>query len=215
MSILIINKYHMRLSEIEPGEKRNIGPQIIGYNVQKFEQLWEKAIAPNCSESLAACKNGGRFMYRGFSSAQPIVRGRSWDDREPVDSDQKLSRRFDSMLKALGFKALRSNSIFVTSALKTASYFGTSYIIFPINGFNYTYTSFMDLSLNPESEGTLGNEWMTSNDPRVFYEEFHPRNKDLAVAINQGVEIYINGQYYALKYNMYGEYLSKKLSIGL
>jgi hypothetical protein len=33
--------------------------------------------------------------------------------------------------------------------------------------------------------------------------------------IDQGVEIYINGQYYALKYNMYGEYLSKKLGIGL
>ena len=204
VSILITNKYHMRLSEIEPGQKRNIGPQIIGYNVQKFDQLWDKAIAPNCSESISACKNGGRFMYRGFSSAQPVVRGRSWNDREPVDSDYELSIRFDKMLKALGFKALRSNSIFVTSSLKTASYFGTSYIIFPVNGFNYTYTSFKDLSLNPESEDTLGNEWMTSDDPQVFYQEFHPKNKDLAVAIANGVEIYVNGQYYALKYNMYG-----------
>jgi hypothetical protein len=205
----------MLIYEIEPGQKRNIGPEIIGYNVQKFEQLWEKAIAPNCSESIAACKNGGRFMYRGFNSNQPVVRGRSWDNRVAVDSDPELSRRFDDMLKKLGFKALRSNSIFVTSMFRTAKYFGTPYIVFPTNGFNYTYTSFMDLALSPESEGTLGNEWMTNNDPRVFYEEFHPRNKDLAVAINQGVEIYINGQYYALKYDMYGEYLSKKLGIGL
>ena len=73
----------------------------------------------------------------------------------------------------------------------------------------------MDLSLNPESEDTLGNEWMTSDDPQVFYQEFHPKNKDLAVAIANGVEIYVNGQYYALKYNMYGEYLSKKLGIRL
>ena len=206
-----MNKYHMRLSEIEPGQKRNIGPAVTGYNIQKFEQLWGKVIVPNCSESIAACKNGGRFMYRGFSSMQPVVRGRSWDDREPVDSDQKLSRRFDKMLKALGFKALRSNSIFVTSSLKTASYFGTSYIIFPINGFNYTYTPYTDLALSPQSE----DDWMTDNDPQVFYQEFHPKNKDLAVAISQGVEIYINGQYYALKYNVYGEYLSKKLGIGL
>jgi len=205
----------MRLSEIEPGQKRNIGPQIIGYNVEKFEQLWEKAIVPNCSESLTACKSAGKFMYRGFSSNQPIVRGRSWDNRVPVDSDDKLSRHFDDMLNKLGFKALRSNSIFVTSALETASYFGTSYIIFPINGFNYTYTAFGDLAFTPELRGTLGNEWMDSNDTRVFIDEFHPKNKDLAVAIDQSVEICINGQYYALKYNMYGEYLSKKLGTGL
>ena len=205
----------MRLSEIEPGQKRNIGPEIIGYNTQKFEQLWEKAIVPNCSDSIAACKNGSRFMYRGFNSGQPIVRGRSWNNRIPVDSDDKLSKHFDDMLKALGFKALRSNSIFVTSAFRTAKYFGTPYIVFPINGFDYTYTAFMDLTFNPESRGTLGNEWMDSNDPKVFYQDFYPKNKDLAVAINEGVEICIHGQYYAFKYNMYGEYLSKKLGIGL
>ena len=201
----------MLIYEIEPGQKRNIGPEIIGYNVQKFEQLWEKAIVPNCSESIAACKNASKFMYRGFNSNQPVVRGRSWNDREPADSDPKLSRHFNDMLKKLGFKALRSNSIFVTSAFKTAKYFGTPYIILPVNGFNYTYTPYMDLAFSPESE----DEWMNSNDPQVFYQEFHPKNKDLAVAINEGVEIYINGQYYALKYNMYSEYLSKKLGIGL
>jgi hypothetical protein len=58
----------MRLSEIEPGEKRNIGLQIIGYNTQKFDKLWDKLIVPNCSESLAACKNGGRFMYSEYLS---------------------------------------------------------------------------------------------------------------------------------------------------
>ena len=202
----------MRLSEIEPGQKRKIGPHDPKIDLDK---IWDKLIVPNCSESIAACKSAEKFMYRGFSSNQPIVRGRSWDDREPVDSDPKLSRHFDNMLKALGFKALRSNSIFVTSAFRTAMYFGTPYIIFPINGFNYTYTSFGDLTFNPTSRGTLGNEWMDSNDTRVFIADFNPKNKDLAVAIDHSVEICINGQYYALKYNIYGEYLSKKLGIGL
>lgn len=205
----------MRLSEIEPGQKRNIGPEIIGFKTPKFEQIWQKSIVPNCSQAIDACKNGGRFMYRGFNSNHPIVRGRSWEDREPKDSDDLLSRHFDDMLKKLGFKALRSNSIFVTSAFTTAKYFGTPYIIFPINGFDYTYTAFMDLTFTPDQRGTLGNEWMDSNDPQVFVNDFFPKNKDLAVAIENGVEICIHGQYYALKYNMYGEYLSKKLGIGI
>ena len=202
----------MRLSEIEPGQKRKIGPHDPKLN---FDHIWNKLIVPNCSLSVESCRIAEKLMYRGFNSSQPVVRGMSHRNRVPLDSDEELSARFDMFLKKLGFTALRSNSIFVTSNFITAKYFGTPYIIFPINGYDYTYTAYMDLTFNPESKVTLGNDWMTNDDLAVFRDEFKPQNKQIAHAIENGLEICIHGQYYALKYDIYGEDVARKLTIGL
>lgn len=107
-------------------------------------------IKKNCRQYLQAVKNsGGRYLWRGLSEpAQAVFVGQSRLDRRPRDSRVDLQIMFDNMLTALGAKALRKNSIFVTSDYDHAESFGDVYIIFPIDGqYNYTYTNQRDITM--------------------------------------------------------------------
>ena len=92
---------------------------------------------------------------RGLSdtSAKAFV-GRSWNKREPKDSDAEAQALYDKILAKSGFKALRSNSIFTTTEIWQASEYGELYYIFPKNGFAYHWNKHnQDLVL--ESLGDL------------------------------------------------------------
>ncbi len=131
----------MRISEIAPGQKR-------GINIIDFDRLWERSIKTNCSEIIEIYRDAGRLLYRGTKNNPPIYRGRSLDDRQPTDSSKKLSDLFNQMLAANGMTALRSNSIFVSSGIALARKFGVVYVVFPLNGFEFTYTNQIDIILD-------------------------------------------------------------------
>lgn len=195
----------MRISEIQPGQKRNV--QI--NNPTSFEHVWNKLIKPNCKEALRYCYRSGDLMFRGFNGTQPIIRGRSFENRRPLSSDPVMTQEFDKRLAALGFKALRKNSIFVTSNSIMASDFGKPYIIFPIDGFDYTYcVGHNDLNLGGHDMMITPNyDWLDTEDLRAFKDEFQPYNTHLEVALKKGYEIYIHGQYYALRHDLYIEHI--------
>lgn len=114
-----------------------------------FDTVWNEHIVHECSDILDLYKNSSHFFYRGFADQVPnifssVPRG----DRLPKDSLLWLSQLFDYGLVKMGFKALRSNSIFVTSSHGTAKIYGDTYIIFPVNGFDYTWTNSRDLVLS-------------------------------------------------------------------
>ena len=75
-----------------------------------------------------------------------MFRGSSRINRTPRDSLLALSELFDIGLKKCGMTALRSNSIFITNDKEHCTTFGDPFIIFPINGFEYTFTKFNDLT---------------------------------------------------------------------
>ena len=104
-----------------------------------FDKIWNRLIKPNCKQILQANLLASRLLYRGFNSNEPVIRGRSHDRRTPLDSSSVTTQEFDRRLAALGFKALRSNSVFCTGNVERAKEFGKPYIIFPIDGFDFTY----------------------------------------------------------------------------
>jgi hypothetical protein len=253
----------MRIFEIAPGEKRAI-------KGIEFDQLWERVIAPNCSEIIEVYQKTGRYLYRGAKNNPPIYRGRSLDARRPTNSHNVLSDLFNKMLAANGMTALRNNSIFTSSSRSLAKNFGTIYVVFPINGFNFTYTNELDIvldSIGEFIEGRIYNElnqkfasawasqgndawrvdWISTDNvhlnpiqqlqlainrlktmlpkdldiqdlsidqlinPQTFADIFDPSNTNLEHAIKSILEVYIQGQYYAIEYDPYKSQLSEKI----
>ena len=115
-----------------------------------------------CSEFLAIVKRNDRFLYRGLRDTASVFEARSWQNRQPKDSSNDISLRFDQALNNAGFQALRSNSIFTTTDYHFANSYGSQvYMIFPKNGFNFLTTNTRDLLLN---------HWEKLADERVIYE---------------------------------------------
>ena len=125
----------MRINEIAPGEKAH----IIGISDDKVNRFYS-LVEQNCSEALAAMKNTETLLYRGIRQSPPAMfHGKSRDNRNPLDSETKTQLTIDFYLSNSGFTALRSNSIFCTSKSSVTKGYGTMYLIFPINGFEFTW----------------------------------------------------------------------------
>jgi len=115
---------------------------------EKPLKLKEKGIAnfiiKNCSESLDAFQTAGAPLLRGLHGVAGLVfvgQSRTDGSRRPVDVPIDIQRAFDKKLSAAGFTALRSNSIFCSSSIAVAENYGVPYVIFPINGFTYAWSS--------------------------------------------------------------------------
>jgi transcription antitermination factor NusG len=113
----------------------------------KMENVF-KALAKNCKEIIKVYKELNRnnfskqkFMYRGIGSSSDALYGKPFDARQPKDSNRELHELVNDTIKGLGFKADRGNAMFVTGDRSQASGYGTSlYILFPVDGFTYTWS---------------------------------------------------------------------------
>lgn len=100
----------------------------------------------NCSQYLNAVTQEGQLLWHGSNnfhqngSLQSVVETSSRNDRKPQLTDLSTSNKIDELLSISGFKALRSNSTFTTSSLRTAGSYGHPYMIFPWDGFSFTWS---------------------------------------------------------------------------
>lgn len=109
----------------------------------------------------------------------------------------------DNIFVEAGCSALRSNSTFVTSNIMSSRNFGDAYIIFPINGFEYTWTNIEDITEDEVSDMSLATFekpfFQLSDEEKL--ELLDPRaNVDIDQAIVSGKEIMIHGPWYAVRY---------------
>jgi len=164
-------------------EKEKLGG--INEKLLKYFSFIEK----NCSQYLAAVKEAnGRLLFRGQDdAAQPIFVAYPRLDREPKDSDPEAQKLIDKYLSALGFKALRSNSLFTTSSENNASNYGTVYAIFPKNGFEYTWSTKHD-DLVIHSVHDIGGDEEDTDDVYYNYEDWQRQFSDYAEELDRAIE---------------------------
>lgn len=127
----------MKWNEIQPGEELQIK--------RKNEALIE-FIKKNCSDFInisKQCNDGRQFLYRGIKMQKKSVFIGYSRDRESVGGPAytKIAKNADDLMRIAGFTALRLNSIFCTSIKWEASSWGQEYVIFPINGFSFGYST--------------------------------------------------------------------------
>jgi hypothetical protein len=125
----------MKINELNPGEKQKFEPS----NTEKGQTFHD--FVTQCSQSIAEMQKADKFLFRGLRDAPKIFVGAPRTNRKALDTDQAVNNAFDEMLKASGFKALRSNSIFCFGGDSYAvSEFGKPYMIFPKNGYQLTWS---------------------------------------------------------------------------
>lgn len=107
-------------------------------NVQKLVNY----IKTKCSDSLLAMGQTQTWLYRGFNDGSPnVFLGNPRGNRPPKDLDIIDQEMIDNALRLTGFSALRSNSMFATSRIGMAASYGSTFNVFPLNGFKFTSSS--------------------------------------------------------------------------
>lgn len=193
----------MRYHELFEDKETNNGSRTDMSNMS-IEQLW-MGLEYECSDALSLAKSTGKFFYRGTVDDMFLIyKGRIRDNRRPMNTPQEIQNRINDWLLDHGFKALRTNSLFVTTDWNQAGSYGTPFIIFPKNGFSYTwFQNSKDLyhTMNEISptEHELIQHLDDDRNLDAFMQRVGPRNDNIQEAIRNGVEIMISGvDYYAI-----------------
>lgn len=152
-----------------------------------------KRISTECSDILKYYKKG-KVLYRGLDENSTYVEGEATKKRTPMNMEEVLSVNIDSWLSEHGFKAIRNNSYFATSKKEDASFYGNPYVIFPKNGFEYTWF------INSNDLYYTASEMDNYPDIDINYlmKEVKPSQNNLLIAINSGKELMFTGSYYAI-----------------
>lgn len=214
----MVSGVSMRLFEIDATEAQ-----------QALDML--PTIERECSEFIEVCQAEKRYLWRASRRhGGPYYAGMSRQgDRRPSDLGAKLQVRIDRFLIAKGFKALRNNSTFAwtgSTQYPPHQYSGGAYyMLFPVNGFHYTWsTKFGDLyeyvsDLLSEAENVVADsvyysqphkerseiilQVLTGDDPVKYWLDafdglFSYHNTGFGDALNSASEIMINGKYHAI-----------------
>jgi hypothetical protein len=202
----------MRFNELYEFEKQDISSTL-------------NEISDKCSDILSVLKqNPGKFLYRGVKNKQPVFHAVPRIDRIEASIPKFITEMVNDWLEQYGFKAHIANSLYVTSFDYQADLYGPLYIIFPENGFDFTWfersadlwgelltipeinqllkhaksKKQYDININDMNE--LG---LSSDDLRKEVEwvimRATPKKTDIGNAIKSGHEIMLaNAPYYAI-----------------
>lgn len=218
----------MRINEIEAGEKVSFRNDTTssGYNVapeiDEVKQILA-VVAENCSESIDAMKQAKHYLYRGIQARGDVANsiafhGRSRENRKPLSTRPGMDETLNKGLRNSGMTAIRSNSIFCTSYPSAASSYGQLYLIFPKDGFKFTwntlygdfYTEYIyeQLERYTPDRNMKYDKFNELADTPDFANEYGFKNTDFAQAVSSRHEIMIFGEYYALYAADFKQYVS-------
>ena len=197
--------------------------------IQKPKSLvdFSNIVKAECSDIVKAYIATGKFLYRGTTRHKAEVYvGNPPTERGSKDTPISINAKTDQLMLALGYKATRRNSIYVTSDLDTAHWYGPEidakgkvYIIYPKNGFHFTWSPKMrdfyerlnllksQARFKPRGVAAsllkmLMRRKVEKKDLLTFKNSFEYITTELIAAINSGNEIMINGAYYAINYKI-------------
>lgn len=131
------HNYNINKLKFAKKEKEIFLKEIL--NVESYINL----IKSECSVVLESCIKNKKFLYRGYRKNIGLnaFKGKPREDRKPKDTGKKIHALIDELFLLAGIKATRSNSIFCSSDYSTAESYGEVYIIFPKNGFDFSWST--------------------------------------------------------------------------
>lgn len=138
----------MRMKDYSMQHKLNFSTFLVESKRLRFfdgpsDDVIEK-IKTECSDIIELYKSRSKFIYRGEQVANKygpnsIFIASIRDDRKPVEMDEKYHEEINSSMQRLALTAHRGNSIFCTTSTDDARSWGRVCVIFPKNGFKYTW----------------------------------------------------------------------------
>lgn len=192
----------MKLNELITHDKLNHGEEKWMLSTKEKDLI--NFMRDNCSDIIDLYKRIKHYMYHGIRNPDSnILLGKSRVDRRPMDTPIEMQEMFDDKLKRAGFKALRSNSIFCTGSSDFAGNYGDTFVIFPVNGFSYTWSpavrDFYTVLRPYEGPDSDIYPDLLHLKPLTFVNKYQYKNDNLLPqAITSLNEILISGAYIAI-----------------
>lgn len=188
----------------------------------------------NCSQILKEYRQVGIPLYRGMRAISPIFIGNPRTDRLSQGLPQDVHKLLIKCFQLVGFKATREKTISCISNLKESLLFVSSridkvYVIFPLNGFSYTWsTQHSDIGMlgfEPSKikfiyqyEDELGIKANNQEEKaeqvkiaQLVIDELGFTDKNLNQALISGHEVAIAGKYIAIQKQIY----DTKMNLGI
>lgn len=142
----------MRIFEVTNPETLLAHSPLAKYDQQQVGHLCEN-IKQECSQILNIYSSPKvsefpKYLLRGVGMHRDeaaIYKSHSRINRKPKGTSPLFQQFYDKLLDAKGIKAKRTNSIFCTSDFGQASAFGPVYVIFPVNGFEWSTQKIKDV----------------------------------------------------------------------
>jgi hypothetical protein len=193
----------MIISEVINHEKLKVGEQkwMLSTKEKELVQFMKK----NCSDIIGTYEWEEQYLYRGMRQGKSnILLAKTREDRNPMDTPPEIQSKLDKVLASQGFIALRSNSIFCSSNFEYIHDYGSPFMIFPVNGFTYTWNSdAKDLYKRYQLRSLHSSMVASLNDPDINPAEFvkdykFKNNEGLSTALRKGNEVCIHGSYVAI-----------------
>jgi hypothetical protein len=190
-------------------------------------EILKHLIERKCSDILKIYKDEEKVFYRGLRSKESYIIDNSPIYRQPVDTPLNIHDVVEDKLKSAGFKARRSNSIFVTSIAGLAKEFssraGNIFIVFPFNGFEFTTSELFDDFTNsaytlftpgPNSTKLNVDDFylkILDMDPKYFVDKYQFQNTNISSPLQNGHEVYIHGKYLLVNNELFPNFIEKFL----
>lgn len=176
----------------------------------------------NCSEFLHE-RRPGKFLYRGalgdYSYDIQIVNPRI--NRSPSGLDRIVHDNLIKCFRLMGLEATRNKTLSCTSSRDNAeefSYGGEIFLVFPLNGFTYTWsTKFYDIGilgqsdLSPEEKemmnfiASIPKAEITKEVAKTVINQWGFTNNNLALAMKKQHEVAIAGKCLLINSNNEGD----------
>lgn len=188
-------------------------------------------IIDNCSEILKIYRETNKILWRGISLKNmlfdPFFISNSPENRPPLNTGRLTDTAINRKLFAADFEARRDNSIFCYSNPKQVTKYGKPYMIFPFDGFNFTYSKYYDLTTDlvpigwndheleddfDDDEDEYCTELIDNTDVNAFITDHGFKNDNINTALLSNVEIYVQGKYVAIS-DRYYQFVREKLGL--
>lgn len=140
------DKLNKEIEKVNLAYQKEYETSTVNDRPVKMDNLF-KALAKHCKEIIKVYKELNRnnfdrqkFLFRGIKSSDDAVYGKPFDARKPKDSNRDLHDLVNGTINNLGFEANRENAMFVSGDRGQASNYGSLYIMFPMDGFKFTWS---------------------------------------------------------------------------
>lgn len=128
--------------------------------LQQDFDLWWDTVQRDCKSILSVYKTSNfSYLYRGLKSTTQkfVLNKKINEDRKTVEMPEVIHKAINKASVKNGFPAHRGNSIFCSNKVSIADHWGTPYIIFPVDNFDYTW-------FKGQSSSYMFNSWLEEAD---------------------------------------------------
>lgn len=207
-------KKHESLLEYVIGGKLTKNQQLLLDNYNKYIEI----IKRDCSSIIHIYKSLNKFLYRGFKDPEnrDIIELK-WRTTERVEQHTTIETQRAinaAFLEKFGWKV--RNGIFVSTLYSQTSIYGSPYIFFPVNKFQFCYSPTIEdlwLNMKVQPHGISNKDWKIKRQEQFKRLVNRHTDKNLQDAWNREGEISFKTPKYYLVSTKYNHMLTYSLGM--